>query len=408
MISAPSPPPVYQPPVPVAPDPYATANAQQGYNINSAIAQNQLNNTNQQTPFGSISYDQTGGSFVGGSPGTPDIWQVPNGPNDPNFALGGMYAGAKGFTAGQPATQGTWVPTYTATTQLSPGLQNLYNSNLGNAQQSSGLESQLMTNAQQQLTHPLDLSWGATEQKLWDINKHTLDPQWSQNQTELDQKLQNQGLSPGSAQYGYQQGQFGLNKSNAYDQALLQGHQAAVNDLTSQYNSPLNNLNALRTGSQVSQPGVMPAQSSQANISAAPYAQTANANYGTQANLYNSAGQLGLQSYTAQQNANQAAMGGLFGLGSSLIGSIAPIGGLLGLSDERDKTDRMKLGKDPATGLEMEAYRYKDDPKTYPKVVGPMAQEVEKKAPGSTFGIGGHRVIGPEAMHILGPGRKAA
>jgi hypothetical protein len=41
----------------------------------------------------------------------------------------------------------------------------------------------------------------------------------------------------------------------------------------------------------------------------------------------------------------------------------------------------------------MYAYRYKGDPKSYPKVVGPMAQDVEKKHPGSVGKIGGHRVI---------------
>ena len=53
-------------------------------------------------------------------------------------------------------------------------------------------------------------------------------------------------------------------------------------------------------------------------------------------------------------------------------------------SDRRLKTDVTKLGKDPKTGLTMHAFRYKGDPKTYPKVVGPMAQEVEKKFPGAT------------------------
>ena len=47
-------------------------------------------------------------------------------------------------------------------------------------------------------------------------------------------------------------------------------------------------------------------------------------------------------------------------------------------SDRRAKTDIAKLGRDPLSGLPMYAYRYKGDPKTYPKVVGPMAQDVER------------------------------
>lgn len=66
---------------------------------------------------------------------------------------------------------------------------------------------------------------------------------------------------------------------------------------------------------------------------------------------------------------------------------------LFSLSDKDDKTDIEKLGKDPDTGLDMYAYRYKGDPKSYPKVVGPMAQDIAKRDPDKVKTIGGHRVI---------------
>lgn len=73
------------------------------------------------------------------------------------------------------------------------------------------------------------------------------------------------------------------------------------------------------------------------------------------------------------------------------------LGGLLGaLSEDTEKTDVKKVGKDPGTGVGLYAYRYKGDPKTYPKVVGPMASEVQKKAPGAVArpkGMGGKRVV---------------
>jgi hypothetical protein len=62
-------------------------------------------------------------------------------------------------------------------------------------------------------------------------------------------------------------------------------------------------------------------------------------------------------------------------------------------SDREAKTDIEKLGKDPETGIPLYAYRYKKDPKTYPKVVGPMAQDIEKMVPGSTKRIGGKLTI---------------
>jgi hypothetical protein len=102
---------------------------------------------------------------------------------------------------------------------------------------------------------------------------------------------------------------------------------------------------------------------------------------------------LGATPYGGTQSQTSTASGG----GNSAMSAIGGILGILpflgGLSDERDKTDIEELGKDPETGLTIYAYRYKGDPKNTPKVVGPMAQEVEKKFPGSTREIGGHKII---------------
>ncbi len=77
--------------------------------------------------------------------------------------------------------------------------------------------------------------------------------------------------------------------------------------------------------------------------------------------------------------------------------------GMLGSSDRTLKTDIQKLGKDEKTGIDMYAYRYKGDPKNTMKVVGPMAQDVEKKFPGSTVRVGGKLAIkGDAARKILG------
>lgn len=78
------------------------------------------------------------------------------------------------------------------------------------------------------------------------------------------------------------------------------------------------------------------------------------------------------------------------------------IAGLGLLSDRNEKTDIKKLGDDPSTGLPMYAYRYKDDPKSYPKIVGPMAQDIEAAMPGSTERVGGKLYIKPEATAQLG------
>lgn len=63
------------------------------------------------------------------------------------------------------------------------------------------------------------------------------------------------------------------------------------------------------------------------------------------------------------------------------------------LSDENEKKDIKKLGNDPQTGLPLYSYNYKDDPKSAPKRVGPMAQDIEKVNPGAVMKVGGKKVV---------------
>ena len=88
--------------------------------------------------------------------------------------------------------------------------------------------------------------------------------------------------------------------------------------------------------------------------------------------------------------------GGGPGLGKTLLGmagTAVGIGKYMGLSDERVKTDITPIGMDDSTGLQMFAYRYKGDPKSYPKVVGPIAQDVEQKYPEAVGEVNGFKTI---------------
>jgi hypothetical protein len=351
---------------PTPPDPAQTANAQGFENINAALAQAQLNDINQITPYGSITYSQSGpGTWVpnlptggGGAPWTPA---------DP--------AGTPSGDAERAHPNETFVPQYTATTQLSPGMQQLFDTTLGASQTNANTEAALANSTEAMLSKNIDLGPGATQAYLDKLNTQTLDPQFAQAQTALNQQLADQGLTPGSDGWKYAQTQFGLNKANTYNNMYLQGQNTAVQDLLAQYNEPLNAMDALKSGAQVSQPGIGTlAPTPQEQVQPAPYASL------VQSNAQNATSQ-----FNAETAANAQMMGGLFGLGGSLLGAVG------GLSDRSDKTDIEKLGD--SGGLPMYAYRYKDDPKTYPKTVGPMAQDLEKQQPGSTFGIGGHRVI---------------
>lgn len=118
------------------------------------------------------------------------------------------------------------------------------------------------------------------------------------------------------------------------------------------------------------------------------------ANAGSMTGTQNTQKQLGLQDYMGMfSGGGNSGVAGMAGAGSALLGMF---------SDRTAKTDITKLGDDPATGLPMYAYRYKGDPKTYPKIVGPMAQDVRDRYPGSTEEVGGKLYIKREALGILG------
>jgi hypothetical protein len=72
------------------------------------------------------------------------------------------------------------------------------------------------------------------------------------------------------------------------------------------------------------------------------------------------------------------------------LGVLKALPALYAMSDRNTKTDIKKLTDGD---IPIYSYRYKDDPKSYPKVVGPMAQDIEKKYPSAVKKVGKHRVI---------------
>jgi hypothetical protein len=102
--------------------------------------------------------------------------------------------------------------------------------------------------------------------------------------------------------------------------------------------------------------------------------------------------------------------GGLQALGS-MIGSGGPFSGIgtalnTGLSslasgsDRHLKTDITKIGVHQPTGLPLYSYRYKGDPKSYPKVSGPMAEDAMQVAPHAVQTVGVHGPTG-QALHTV-------
>jgi hypothetical protein len=91
------------------------------------------------------------------------------------------------------------------------------------------------------------------------------------------------------------------------------------------------------------------------------------------------------------------ALGGMFGSGgpfSAALGALAPG------SDRALKTDVTKVGVHPPTGLPLYSYRYQGDPKSYPKVTGPMAEDAMQVAPHAVKTVGVHGPTG-QALHAV-------
>jgi hypothetical protein len=307
-----------KPSPPKPPDPNQVAGAQTGSNIGTSVANAWLNNYNQITPWGSLSYDQTGSKK----------WTDP--------LTGKVYN----------------IPTMTATQTLSPQQQKLMGLSTGAQINLAGLAKDQSSRLSDLLSRPLNLDNSAVESRLMDLGRARLDPVLADRRSSLETQLSNKGIKLGSTAYDRALGDFGKQENDAYTNLLLAGRQQSVSELMAERNQPLNEIIGLLSGSQVHGAGyVNPNTSPIANTD---YAGIVSNNYNQQMNAWN-----------AQNQQRQGLLGGLFSLGSSFI------------SDRRAKTDIKKVGKTD-DGQKIYAYRYRAGG---PMQLGLMAQEVLKKNP---------------------------
>jgi len=301
-------------------------------NQNTATTSQLLNMTNQVTPDGSLTYNQTGtNSFVG--------------------ADGKTYS----------------VPQFTATQTLSPTGQKIYD--LGNESKlnlaNAGVTASNKINSI--LGSNVDLSNDAVENRLMQLGTERLQPQFDRDDQALRTQLINSGIRPGSDAWNTEMTRQSQNKNDALDQLLLSGHQTAVNDILTERNQPLNEISALMSGSQVGQP----------NFTSTPQTQVAGTDYaGMVQQNYNNA----TQQYNTQMQQQNAMAGGLFGLGGTLgaaglkyapqIATAATM-----FSDRRLKSDIVQVG---TTNYDLPLYEYTINGS---RQRGVMADEVAKVMP---------------------------
>lgn len=257
MGSSPSPPP--------PPDPVATANAQTASNVKTATTQQQLNMVDQITPQGNLTYAQTG------------KWD-----------------------------DGT--PKFQASQTYSPEQQQLYNLNTQTQQQIGQIGLDQSKRIGDLLGTPVNLDNAATESRLMELGRTRLDPLLQQRRSQRETDLLNRGITPGSEAYNLAMQSVGQQENDAYNQLLLGGRGQAVQEALTQRNQPINEITALLSGSQVSQP----------NFTGTPQTNVAGTDI---AGLTMDAYKYGpLAQYQAEQQNKQAMMGGLFGLGGAALG----------------------------------------------------------------------------------------
>lgn len=254
------------PRAPAAPDPTALANAQSAANTKAATTQQQMNMVDQVTPQGNLNYTQSG------------TW-----------------------------ADGT--PKFTATQTYSPDQQKLYD--LGNqTEQTLGQIGVDQSKRIQDLLSTPYQSTAATDNKIAQLQKGFLDPQWADQERSLETRLINKGIRPGTDAYDREMRNFSQNRQGAYNQMYLDAYRTAEGSALTERNQPINEISALLSNSQVSNPAYT-------NTPTAGVAPTdvigANQMSLNQQNL----------GYQAQQSRNNAMLGGLFGLGSAGLGGWA-------------------------------------------------------------------------------------
>ncbi|GHA15119.1 hypothetical protein GCM10007989_07340 [Devosia pacifica] len=426
--------------MPSPPDPKETSQAQTGTNVGTAIANAMMNNVSQNTPDGSLQYDQTG---------------------------------TYNFT--DPYTGQTYdIPTFTATQTLSPEQERIRQQNtaaqgnlasianersgflrdyLGKSIDTSGLPA-LATSAGQtdriggsyetEIGRGYDTSYdrdiggnytdtyaGAddfsadrqrVEEALW---SRGADRRASEDES-LRTRLLNSGLREGTAAWNSEMERLGRQVADERIGTMLASGQEQSRLVGLARDAAVFGNQASLGRAQFSSD-----QQSRQNASlmerfgAENAASLAKAEFGNRARLNNasfrnSARQQGLQeAYAARSQPLNEVIGLMSGsqiqqpnfvntqqptipttdnagiinenyqqrlqqwqANQGLMGGfMGGIGSLIGLSDDDAKTDKKKIGHLKEVDLGVHEYRYKGEPKSAPKHIGVMASEVEKKNP---------------------------
>lgn len=325
---------------PPPPDYVGAAQQTAAGNLEAARATAAANRVNQVTPYGNLTYSISGKDSYG---------------ND-------MYTANQTLTPAQQAV-------LNETNKLNYGLTQTANTGLNYANE---VLSKPGVNTSQ--LAQIGINPGQSYQ---DAIMSRLGPQTQRETEQLDAKLANQGIAPGTQAYNEAKTLQQQNINDRLTSATTQGFNTglAANQQGFQqeaYNQmqPINVINALRTGSQVTNPSFINVPQ-QANVGGADLLGATNALYSNQ---------------VSATNAKNAAQ-------SNFLGGLMSAGATAYASDINLKENIKRIGTHDL-GIGIYSYNYKDGydlPKNMQ--IGVMAQEVE--------------TVMPEAVTIMPNGFKA-
>lgn len=348
-----------KPSAPPAPDYTAAANATAAGNLEMAKYTTQANRVNQYTPYGSITYSNTPKTVSSFDQAAYDaaakqaydkayaITQtMTRGKDDrpvytqltPEQRLAAAQA-AQAAVSRDPYTKTTTQDVWSMNQTLSPEQQKLFNQNqainekLGNVAErgvgyvSSALDKPLSFDGMYNVGTPEQLQQQASD-AAYAASTRYLDPQFQQQQSNMENQLANQGITRGSEAWNREMQNAAMQKEQAYGQARNQAYQQGMAGAQQLYGQgmglrqqqiaeaqtlrqdPINMLNAVRTGQQMNVAN-MPQQQNVAQMGQVAGPDLLGAAQAT--------GQYNQGMYNAQSAANSAMWGGLMGMGGAYL-----------------------------------------------------------------------------------------
>lgn len=218
---------------PDPPDAGNVSNQQFAYNEQAAKAQNRANSYDQSTPYGSLTYVADSNSPSG----------------------------------------------YRLETSLSPEQQQLLNTRQGTQQTIGTTASDLAKNSASMYSSPFDLNSasGETAKLLNSWNKQYLDPLFQMQDSNLEAKLQNQGLTPGSEAYNNAKNLQARNQGDVTTNYLTKNQGQAFDQAVKSYQLPLQTIAGMLGGSAPQSPAF--AATPSATIQPPNYSQAAQNQY---------------------------------------------------------------------------------------------------------------------------------